>query len=93
MIQLAVQTNKSPALTAKLSAGVSMKLRQCNKTLATSLSKETYSSLKQDFVLYLKIRSDLYQAIALKYAAKLLKSEEKHGDCVACYQVKKMLTT
>merc|ERR1719419_413579 len=86
MIQLAVQTNKSPALTAKLSAGVSSKLKQCNKTLSTSLSKEMYNSLRADFVLYLKIRSDLYQAIALKYNAKGLKNAEKHGQCVASYQ-------
>jgi len=86
MIQLAVQTNKSPALTAKLSAGVSSKLKQCNKTLSTSISKEVYNSIRQDFILYLKIRSDLYQAIAFKYTGKLLKDEEKHGECVACYQ-------
>jgi len=86
MIQLAVQTNKSPALTAKLSAGVSTKLKQCHKTLATSLSKEVFNAMKRDFVLYLAIRSDLYQAISLKYLGKLMKNEEKHGETVSCYQ-------
>ena len=84
MIQLAVQTNKSPSLTAKLSSGVSMKLKQCQKLLYTNLSQQIYQSIKKD-ISYLKIRSDLYQSIALKYH-KLLKTNEKHGECVAYYQ-------
>jgi len=86
MIQLAVQTNKSPSLTSKLSSGVSNKLKQCNKLLTTNLSNLIYNSIKKDFILYLKIRSDLYQSISLKYNAKLLKQNEKHGQCVAYYQ-------
>merc|ERR1712130_232577 len=74
------------ALAAKLSAGVSSKLKQCHKTLASSMSKEVLGAMKEDFILYLKIRSDLYQAIALKYLGKLMKNEEKHGETVACYQ-------
>jgi len=86
MIQLAVQTNKSPSLTAKLSMGVSSKLKQCQKLINTNLSNNIYNNIKKDFILYLKIRSDLYQSIALKYNAKLLKQNEKHGQCVAYYQ-------
>ena len=86
MIQLAVQTNKSPSLTSKLSMGVCKKLKQCNKLLNVNLSQQIYNSIKKDFILYLKIRSDLYQSIALKYHAKLLKHNEKHGDCVAYYK-------
>eukprot|EP01084_Bolivina_argentea_P106282 190231_1 len=86
MVQLAVQTNKSHSLTAKLSAGVGNKLKKCNSLLASNLSQNSYNSIKSDFVLYLKIRSDLYQAIASKYNAKLLKQNEKHGECVAYYQ-------
>jgi len=86
MVQLAVQTNKSPALTAKLSEGVSERLKQANHKIKSSLSGAVYQSIKVDFVLYLKIRSDLYHAIALKYHAKTLSQQEKYGECVACYQ-------
>ena len=86
MIQLAVQTNKSAILTSKLSMGVSSKLKQCNKLLNTNLSAAVYQSIKKDFILYLKIRSDLYHAIALKYQGKQSKTNEKHGQCVAYYQ-------
>merc|ERR1712008_371771 len=86
MIQLAVQTNKSPSLTSKLSSGVADQLKKCNKMLSVNLSDAIYNSLKKDFILYLKIRSDLYRAIALKYNAKLIKQKEKHGECVAYYQ-------
>jgi len=73
MIQLAVQTNKSPSLTSKLSAGVAHQLKNCNKILSVNLSNVIYNSIKKDFILYLKIRSTLYRAIALKYNAKLIK--------------------
>jgi len=86
MVQLAVQTNKSPALTAKLSEGVSDRLKQANRQMKSSVSGAVYESIKTDFVLYLKIRSDLYHAIALKYHAKTLAKQEKYGEGVACYQ-------
>jgi len=86
MIQLAVQTNKSPSLTSKLSMGVAARLKQCHQTLHTNLANPVYQSLRKDFLLYLKVRSDLYQAIALKYNGKLSKQNEKHGECVAFYQ-------
>lgn len=86
MVQLAVQTNKSPALTAKLAEGVSQQLKMANHKIKSSLSSAVYDSIKADFVLYLKIRSDLYHAIALKYHAKTLAKQEKYGEGVACYQ-------
>ena len=86
MVQLSVQTNKSPSLTAKLSMGVSDKLRECDKMLTAQLSKNAYYSIKQDFVLYLKLRSDLYEAIAFKYNANVLRQNGKYGEGVACYQ-------
>merc|ERR1719251_411821 len=86
MIQLAVQTNKSPSLTSKLAMGVCQQLKKCNKMMDVNLSKGVYNAIKKDFILYLKIRSDLYQSIALKYKAKLLKQQEEHGECVAYYE-------
>merc|ERR1712087_665494 len=86
MVQLAVQTNKSPALTAKLSEGVSLRLKQANHKMKSSLSGAVYQAIKADLVLYLKIRSDLYHAIALKYHAKTLAKQEKYGEGVACYE-------
>merc|ERR1712048_546164 len=71
------QTNKSPSLTSKLSAGVADQLKNCNKMLSVNLSNVIYNSIKKDFILYLKVRSSLYRAIALKYNAKLIKQNEK----------------
>merc|ERR1712154_659061 len=54
--------------------------------MEVNLPKNVYNAMKKDFILYLKIRSDLYQSIALKYKAKLLKQQEEHGECVAYYE-------
>jgi len=77
MVQLAVQTGKSTTLTSKLSMGISKQLKEADARLISNLSPQIYNIILHDFRLYMKIRSDLYKAIAQKYYGKMSKSQEK----------------
>jgi len=86
MVQLAVQTGKSPLLTAKLAMGISKTLKDTDCRLMASVGERIYNTISFDFTLYMKIRSDLYKAIAHKYSGKSSKSSQKYGNCIICYK-------
>jgi len=86
MVQLAVQTGKSTTLTSKLSMGISKQLKEADARLISNLSPQIYNIILHDFRLYMKIRSDLYKAIAQKYYGKMSKSQEKNGECIVYFK-------
>jgi len=85
MVQLAVQTDKSSAITAKLAQGVADKLASLDKQAEALLSSRV-ELLSSDFRKYLHIRSSLYKAIAYKYQGKFVREKEKWGDCVTYFK-------
>ena len=76
MVQLAVQTDKSPTIIAKLAMGVSERLGGLSKQLKGGLGGEQYMAVCQDLKWYLSKRSVLYRAISLKYYGKMVAAQE-----------------
>ncbi|ETO16598.1 hypothetical protein RFI_20742 [Reticulomyxa filosa] len=90
MVQLAVQTDKSSAVTAKLAQGIADKLDSLHKQLDSSLGNAHVDSISSDFRHYLRIRASLYKAIALKYQGKFAREKKLWGDCVTYFKIAKV---